>query len=310
VTSAIPRPAHPASQNLDSRFRQAILEWARRRGITAERIWIAYREREAFATPEHCLGQTEIRYGRSVGELTAAFHATLGERVHAGSVAAHGAVEEQQEGIAEVILLVLPDEEFLAAAECAPLVASGASIPQAGVDGVDGADGTQLLDYLGQALETNMLPWRASVTEGVRWEGAAEHIAPAVSSARTALSDQRLASAEQDFTEALRQRRKGDAKAIEHAVVSAAKAVESVMKVIVLERELTVKEENAEALCNKLTQEKIIPGYYRHLILACPQLRNREGAHGSATPRVVSADVADAAIATAASAITLLARVL
>jgi hypothetical protein len=237
--------------------------------------------------------------------LTAAFHATLGERVHAGSVAAHGAVEEQQEGIAEVILLVLPDEEFLAAAECAPLVASGASIPQAGVDGA-----AQLLDYLGQALETNMLPWRASVTEGVRWEGAAEHIAPAVSSARTALSDQRLSSAEQDFTEALRQRRKGDAKAIEHAVVSAAKAVESVMKVIVLEKELAVKEENAEALCNKLTQEKIIPGYYQHLILACPQLRNREGAHGSATPRVVSSDVADAAIATAASAITLLASVL
>lgn len=304
----LPRPARPPSQGLDVYFREAILAWGRLRGISADRIWVAYKEREAFASPEHCLEQAERRYGRSDGELTAIFHATLGERVRAASSSTGpNAAEEQQERIAEVMLLVIPDEEFLAAAECAPLVTSGASIPQS-VAGQQ--DATQLLDYLGQALETHSLPWRASVQQGVRWEGPPQHTAPAVTGAVAALADQRLASAERDFNEALRQRRKGDAKATEHAVVSAAKAVESTMKIIVRENALGVKQENAQALFNRLRDEKIIPGYYEHVILACTQLRNREGAHGSATLRIVSSDVADAAIATAASAITLLARVL
>jgi hypothetical protein len=307
VTPPLSRPARPPSQGLDVNFREAVLAWGRLRGVSADRIWIAYKEREAFATPEHCLRETEVRYGHSKGELTAIFHASLGERVRADSATGHNPVEEQQERIAEVILLVIPDEEFLAAAECAPLVTSGASIPQSAAGR---QEATQLLDYLGQALETHLLPWRASLAQGVRWEGPPQHIAPAVTSALAAFSDRRLASAEQDFTEALRQRRKGDAKATEHAVVSAAKAVESTMKVIVREKALAVKQENAEALFYRLRDEKIIPGYYEHLILACTQLRNREGAHGSAAPRVVSSDVADAAIATAASAITLLASVL
>lgn len=308
MTPPLPRPVRPPSQGLDVYFREAVLAWGRLRGVSADRIWIAYKEREAFASPEHCLEQTERRYGHSDGELTAIFHATLGERVRGVSGATgHNAAEEQQERIAEVILLVIPDEEFLAAAEYAPLVTSGANIPQSAAGR---QETTQLLDYLGQALETHSLPWRASLEQGVRWEGPPEHIAPAVTGALAALSDQRLASAEQDFTEALRQRRKGDAKAIEHAVVSAAKAVESTMKVIVREKALAVKQENAQALFHRLRDERIIPGYYEHVILACTQLRNREGAHGSAAPRVVSSDVADAAIATAASAITLLTRIL
>ena len=139
-------------------------------------------------------------------------------------------------------------------------------------------------------------------------EGAyREVIAPALA----ALDDPRLAAARDEFTAALRHLRAGTKEDEEDAIVDAAKAVESMMKVVLSDRSIArTGNEAAEALWNLLRENEIVPPKTKDAILAASRLRNEYGGHGAGeAPRQIPDGITALTVHAAAGAIVYLASV-
>ena len=216
----------------------------------------------------------------------------------------------RQEGLhsigASQALLELPDPEFLTVLEHVRL---------GFYDHLTAGMAEELFEAADRALRSHGVSYRR-VPNVLRfeWMGDPVQHALTVRPALVALADARLDGARVEFEEALAKRRQGAPKDLEDAVDEAAKSVESALKILHHERgvPLPAKEQLA-GLFNRLASDavNILPGYLDHLVLAPGGPRNHMASHGQGTSvREVPEELADAAIAAAAVAITLLAHYL
>ena len=112
-----------------------------------------------------------------------------------------------------------------------------------------------------------------------------------------------------------RKRRVGAPKDLEDAIDEAAKSVESTLQILHYELDVVLPtKRQLTSLFNNLIEKgpagKIPPGYVDHLVLAAGGPRNLTSHGQGPTVREVPEELADASIAAAATAITLLAHYL
>jgi hypothetical protein len=111
---------------------------------------------------------------------------------------------------------------------------------------------------------------------------------------------------------ALALRRRGSVKALEDAIEESCKAVESTLKTLIAELQLTPpSSQQLVALYDRLAAEGKLPGYMKDAVCASSGPRNHLSSHGQGPQiREVPEELADASIAAAATAITFLAHYL
>lgn len=134
--------------------------------------------------------------------------------------------------------------------------------------------------------------------------------------ARSALDDPRLEAARGDFENAREQLRADMPAARKHAVAEACNAVESGLKILLREHGRPIPErQNLDALIGACREADLFPpatdggGVPVEQILAAPgRFGNRRGRHGSHVPHDVEPDEAEAVVASAAVALTLIAH--
>jgi HEPN domain-containing protein len=208
------------------------------------------------------------------------------------------------DGYFALALLEVPDAEFLTMLEHA--AASGRDWISAGM-------AEQLFAYADQALRAHGAPYRR-VSNALRfeWVGDPAQHALTVQPALVALADARLAGARDEFEHALALRRRGGVKELEDAIEESCKAVESTLKILIAEFRLTPpKSQQLVPLYDRLAAEDKLPGYMKDAICASGRPRNHLSSHGQGPQiREIPEEVADAAIAAAATAITFLAHYL
>jgi hypothetical protein len=207
---------------------------------------------------------------------------------------------------ARSILLELPDADFLTAIQ-------NAVTAQIECGRVDAANAQRFYRYAGEALRAHGAPYRhAADAYCFEWVGDPKQHALTVEPALLALGDARLEGARGEFEEALSKRRRGTPKDLEDAVDEAAKAVESMLKVLHAEHNVTPpRGQQVTPLFNSLVTANVLPGYVDKLVAGAAGPRNQVASHGQgATVRAVPEELADASIAAAATAITLLAHYL
>jgi hypothetical protein len=313
------RPPRPPTGAVTQAVRGAILRRAHEDlGLTAPRVISLHTEADHLADTRALFDDVERRYGLKAG--------TMNMRVLRRIVAAAGLGVLKGEGPVGVmvyddrgagfVLLELPDSEFLTAIENA--VQLGYEKRLFGGENFSGHDeayplAENFLAYNDEALAAHGAPYRRIVDQWrFEWIGDPKEHALTVEPALLALADPRLGGPQAEFEEALRKRRLGAPKDLEDAVDEAAKAVESVLKVLHDEHGVTPpRSQQVTPLFNSLVAADVIPGYVDKLIAAASGPRNHMASHGQgATVREVPEELAEASIAAAAVAITFLARYL
>ena len=167
--------------------------------------------------------------------------------------------------------------------------------------------------YADEALRAHGAPYRRVPDEWrFEWVGDPAQHELTVQPALLVLADTRLAGPRAEFEEALRKRRLGTPKDLEDAVDEAAKAVESILKVLHDERGVArPSNEVVSRLFQSLKDAQVLPRYVSDLVTAVAGPRNNMAGHGQgATVREVPDELADASIAAAATAVTFLAHYL
>lgn len=205
---------------------------------------------------------------------------------------------------ATLLLTSMPDGDFLTASESG---LSAQFLPW---------DFDPVLDAINEVCERRGVPYRISKAGRFEWVGdpvvEEQVLAPAVS----ALHDARLSAARSDFDSARQQLREGTPAAQKIAVAEACSAVESGLKALLREhgQEMPARQ-NLDALIEACRDAELFPpavdggGVPVEQILAGPgRVGNRRGRHGSHVPHDVEPDEAEAVVASAAVALTLIAR--
>lgn len=308
------RPARAARASVDERVRRAILGKAQSMYLSPDRVVNAHLEREYLADQASLLADVEERYGLPCEALKRRVLGRARRIVDSGrydgrvSALATDEVKGnavlREEG-SELVLLVLPDEEFLAAIEH--------TATELAADRRNRGLADRLMRYSDAALAAHGLPYCKHPKERrFEWTGDPGVREQTVLPALHMLADPRLGGARAEFEESLGRRRAGGLKNYEDAIDEAAKSVESVLKVLIGARGLDMpSRQGARSLFNKLTENGVLPGELQSLASAAADLRNHSAAHGQgATVRNVPPGLADAAIGSAATAVTLLARYL
>ena len=303
------RPPRPPAGALTDAVRSAILAEAHRRGLQAPDVLAFHAEADYHADVRHVLADVERRYALPAGSFawnTARhrfFTITLEPPPNFWAIVEQKIFSDEGAG---PILLELPETEFLTVIENTLKIAlrNGRLQAQAVAD---------LYEYVGGALRAHGTPYRAAGGDwGFEWVGDPTQHELTVQPALLALADPRVAGARAEFEEALDKRRGGTPKDLEDAVDEAAKAIESVLQVLIAELGVTPpRRKQLTPLFESLVGAKKIPGYVDKLVAAASGPRNHMASHGQGgAVREVPEELADASIAAAATAITFLAHYL
>jgi HEPN domain-containing protein len=298
------RPARPAAGAITERVRNAILAEARRKTLQEPALLAKHVRAEHLAHARDLLADVEERYRMPIGSLLTA----VTTRMSGGSdwETPLSAVTDQyvfSNNGARHILLELPDAEFITMLENAV----GDSPPTY----VKSTKAAELLLTANDMLQAHGCNYRLGDWPRFEWIGDAKQHELVVQPALRALEDPRLQGGPRDdFERALRKRRAGATKDLEDAIVAAARSVESVLKVLHDERAVPRPKTEVVSELFKSLKDAPLPGYVANLVTAAAGPRNYV-AHGpGGTVRQVPEEVADASIAAAATAITLLAHYL
>jgi hypothetical protein len=302
------RRPRPPSPSIDTQARRTVLLKGQRANISARRILELYREGECYPDAYTLLEQVADRYQLEFdalitnalreGEPFPGYSTRQSPRRRAF------AIMWLERDHPERLLHMLPDAEFLTAVETAAFEIARA--PKRFV--VQHQAITEWLGYTDRVLRTSGLPYRLKAgTMNFEWVGDRKQHELTVQPALLALRDLRFADARAEFEDAVRRRRGGTPKDLQHAILEATKAVETVLKVLLRERGVTPPaKQQLAAMFNRLENVGVLPGYADHLIQAPGGPRNQVAhGEGASTPAL-----ADASIAAAATAITFLAHYL
>ena len=305
------RPPRPSAGAVTDAVRGAILAEALRRGLPAPVLLAFHAEADYHAGLRYIVADVEQRYGMPSGSLAWHVARRMFSFEHPSNYQTIIDLEVFADEGAGPILLELPETEFLTVITSALKVA----FRNGRIRAQEVAD---LYKYAGEALRAHGTPYRASGDDWeFEWIGDPTQYELTVQPALQALADPRLAGAQDEFEDALLKRRRGTPKELEAAIGKAASAVESTLKILHHEHNTPLpKSGELGSLFGRLSsndsgRKALLPGWLEHLVLAPGGPRNNMSSHGQGpTIRVVPEELAEASIAAAATAITLLAHYL
>ena len=313
------RPPRPPAGAVTDRVRGAILRRAHEDlRLNAVAVLALHTEADHLADTRDLLLDIEQRYNLNPGAMISAVVLRLPE-VRSGLPLKEGAnplATVFQDRGAGHVLLALPDTEFLTAIEHAVDLGNGkGAYGNSDFSGISDAGdlARTFFAYADAALAAHGAPYRrVADTLRFEWVGDPAQHELTVQPALLVLADTRLAGPRAEFEEALRKRRLGTPKDLEDAVDEAAKAVESILKVLHDERGVArPSNEVVSRLFQSLKDAQVLPRYVSDLVTAVAGPRNNMAGHGQgATVREVPDELADASIAAAATAVTFLAHYL
>jgi hypothetical protein len=299
------RPPRPPAGALTDAVRGAILRRLHEDfGLSAPDVLAVHTQAEYLAGTRSLLEDLERRYALPDGSIeNAVARRIAAEEARTGFSYTPGVSSNPGAGF---VLLELPETEFLTAIE-------HAIDAQKRYDRAEGATIEGFFRYADTALGAHGVPYRRVANDWrFEWIGDPKQHELTVEPGLLALADPRLAGPRAEFEEALRKRRAGTPKDLEDAVDEAAKSVESILKVLHDELgAMRPRNEQISSLFGTLVSAEVLPGYVDKLVAAAAGPRNQMASHGQgATVREVPEELAEASIAAAATAITLLAHYL
>lgn len=192
------------------------------------------------------------------------------------------------------LLLSMPEPDFRLAVEKSLI----------SLDSMDAA-----ADRITTICHNRGIPWRL----GFEWTGDQTIERDVMTPALTILNDPRLASgAGKEFAQARVELKLGTPEARKQVLVEAAAAVESVMKVLLVERRIAYdSRETTQKLFERLRENGVIAADTERLVLACATPRNKRASHGAgAVAHDVQQHEAEAFVAAAATGIAFLGKLL
>jgi hypothetical protein len=262
-------------------------------GISPSVIWQRFLHEEAFGTWQEIIDDLRARVG---DEAAATFQNTMDSHWNArrGMPVASGVDYE-----AEPALMALPAPFFLTAIEYA-LVSQ------------HGPVGFRVVEEINSALNKVGASYRFDWSGRADWHGDTGIQNAVVQPALAALADPRLTGCASEYHAALNHMRAGTAKDLEDVIEESGKAVESAIKVALIERGIKLKgNETAFPLFKLVVDNGICPPEAENAVLGVARIRNNLGAHGTGSqPRVLPPGVSELAVNSAAIAIKYLAGLL
>ena len=305
---SVDRPARPPAGAITDRVRKAILRSGRKEhlgehlGLSPPQLLDRHLDVECLGNLGDLLSDVEERYQLKPRELGKRIDTCAEHWVSTVLPTAEHVLERHGH---ELVLLALPETEFLSVLEHVADDTPGDSVRAVGAE--------VLFEHADRVLRAHGVPYRR-ITDTFRFEWVGDPLQHelTVQPALLALADPRLAGAHGEFEEALRKRRGGTPKDLEDAIDEAAKSVESILQILHHELGVTPpRSQQVTPLFNSLVTANKLPGYVDKLIAAASGPRNNMASHGQgATVREVPEELAEASIAAAATAITLLAHYL
>jgi hypothetical protein len=152
------------------------------------------------------------------------------------------------------------------------------------------------------------IPWELDWREGFRWVGDREIESLAVRPALSAIEDPRFAGVKSEFDQARKELALGTPEALKQCVHESACAVESAMRVLLIQRGETPDERDAASkLFERLAEAGIVPRPMEKVILGAATPRNKRAGHGAGEqPHEIPPGMAEAVLASAAVAVAYL----
>ena len=209
------------------------------------------------------------------------------------TVPSYGDAYRCDEAIANALLLHMPEPDFRLAVLQATTQQRLAASPA---------------DRITKICKARGIPWEFTATDGFVWIGDAEVEARAMKPALSATQDPRLAGAKNHFDAARAELATGTPTALRQSVHESACAVEGVMKVVLGQNGVTHDEKDtAFTLFGHLVAANLVPEFMRFVVLGAASPRNKCAGHGAAdVPHVVPQEMAEAVMASAATAVAYL----
>lgn len=309
-----------ASTTIPPDVRRALLQWFDQHGVPSRSVLARAWQRGGHGSLQGYIQWTAAKYGplaaasldRAVRESwTLEAESSGAQGLHASPQESPVAMRLLHERLPYYLLPHVPDAEFVVALGVAlkllqalrptrPYLLRRRSQPGAIAAAVE---------YINGVFASRGVPYLVDAGGEITWQGDQPLHEMVVAPTLAALADPRIAGARDEFETALTHRREGTPKALEDAIEEAAKAVESVMKVMCDARAVKVPRiASAQHLFNALCEAGVVPAYAEYLILAAARIRNKAGGHGAGEmPRAIPPELAEACIRASATAITYLA---
>ena len=205
-------------------------------------------------------------------------------------------------------LRTVPTDLFLTALECVAQAVRRRDLAEAPASltvGVFVGEVNRIFDLRG-------VDFRVSDDGWADWHGDKGAYQIVIEPALAVLSDARLQGARSEFEAALSHLRVGTDKEREDAIEEAAKSVESAMKVVLADRNVSVSATpTAKPLFDALKNAGLVPQYSEYSVLGASHIRNKIAGHGvGSSPRVIDGDEAALCVRAAANALVFLAALL
>jgi hypothetical protein len=167
------------------------------------------------------------------------------------------------------------------------------------------------VDRINTICRRRGIPWEFTAAEGFAWVGDAEVEELAMRPALSAIEDARLTGAKHHFEVARSELAAGTPTTLRQSVHESACAVEAAMKAVLSQRGVEYDEKDtAFPLFGRLVDADIVPRFMEFAVLGAASPRNKSAGHGAEEPHEVSEELAETVMASAATAIAYLQKLL
>jgi hypothetical protein len=300
-------PPRPLGPEIPAGVRRAIRSWLAEHGVDSEEIRLLWFQRVGYGDASNVGADVRDRWGEDAQALLAR------DLKDDSEILRYPDERNQRAAFTAAVYLHVPAPLYLDYLEFAiEKYARDRALVQ--VEYVDVIEDTRSapVGYLNELFATRRIDYRFDENGRARWHGDEGAYGEIIRPALDALDDDRLAGPRQEFESALGHLRVGTRKDLEDASEEAGKAVESAMKVLLAERQVSRSgNETAEPQWNLLRDNSIVPPKTRDAILSTSRLRNEYGGHGQgAEIRDIPAGIPALAVRSAATTITYLAELL
>ncbi|MHB8491402.1 MAG: hypothetical protein ACYDA6_04195 [Solirubrobacteraceae bacterium] len=212
------------------------------------------------------------------------------------TIASYGDVHRREEVIANTLLLHMPEPDFRLAVKLAVREHHLASNP---------------VQRINEICKRRGIPWEFNGANGFTWVGDAEVEERAMRPALSAIDDPRLTGAKDHFDSARNELATGTPTALRQCVHESACAVEAAIKVVLSQRGVAYDErDTAFKLYDLLVANGIVPRFMEYAVLGAASPRNKSAGHGAEEPHDVGQEVAETVMASAATSIAYLQKLL
>jgi hypothetical protein len=244
-------------------------------------------------------------YGDYVNAIREVWGADVGDDVgyaltvttdEQSTIPSYGDAHRRGEVMANTLLLHMPEPDFRLAVKIAAQEQRPAANP---------------VDRINTICKRRGIPWEFTAVDGFAWVGDAEVEELVLRPALSAIQDPRLTGAKDHFDAARNELAEGAPIALRQCVHESACAVEAAMKVVLSQRGVAYDErDTAFKLYDHLVANEIVPRFMEYAVLGAASPRNKSAGHGAEEPHDVGQEMAETVMASAATAIAYLHKLL